>query len=108
MKNKMKHYRQGDVLLERVSALPKGAVEQKVKGPVILAYGEATGHHHAIKEKSVRIFREPETQATYVEVAEALALLEHQEHAPIELEPGIYKVGLQREYHPQEIRRVAD
>src|SRR5690348_15334354 len=101
-------YRQGDVLLKRVSKLPKTAVRQQSKGRIILALGEATGHHHSIATKSASLFKDDETKATYVEIAEAMALLEHQEHAPIQLEPGIYRVGLQREYHPQEIRRVQD
>lgn len=106
----MKPYivRQGDVLLERVAKLPETAKKQKVNGSVILAYGEATGHHHAIHKGSVRVYKEPDTQVTYIEIAEAMAALEHQEHATIMLEPGVYKVGLQREYHPKEIRRVAD
>lgn len=101
-------YRQGDVLLERIEKLPNGVKHQKVKGEIVLAYGEATGHHHAIKKGKVRLYKDPKTQASYVEVAEAIAALTHEEHKPILLEPGVYKVGIQREYSPQEIRRVAD
>ena len=103
-----KLYRQGDVLLERIAEMPHTAKRVKSKGVVILAAGEVTGHHHAIRKGKVRLYREPDTQASYVEVAEAMALLEHEEHAAISLEPGIYRVSLQREYHPQEIRRVID
>ena len=103
-----KIYRQGDVLLERIEALPKGVQHQKIKGPIVLAYGEATGHHHAIRNGKAKLYKEPATQASYLEVAEALALLEHEEHAPITLEPGIYKVKIQREYSPEEIRNVMD
>jgi hypothetical protein len=106
MKNKL--YRQGDVLLERIEKLPKGAKNQNVKGKVILAYGEVTGHHHAFHKGKVKMFKNPETQATYIEVAEAMAALTHEEHGPIELEPGFYKVDIQREYSPEEIRTVAD
>jgi len=37
-------------------------------------------------------------------------LLKHQEHSPIKLPPGDYKIGIQREYDPFEqiIREVAD
>jgi hypothetical protein len=104
--------RQGDVLLFKVEKLPKGAVRQRVGGDrVILALGEATGHHHSIAKKKARLFTAPTAdgvQATIVEVATALAELEHQEHDPIPLARGFYEVRLQREYHPQEIRRVAD
>ena len=52
--------RQGDVLLFRVSELPKGAKDVTPKnGDVILAYGEVTGHAHRIKRvehPSARIY----------------------------------------------------
>jgi hypothetical protein len=32
----------------------------------------------------------------------------HEEHQPITLEPGIYRVWQQREYTPEAIRRVVD
>lgn len=39
--------RQGDVCLARVKAIPKDAIEQPQRGKkLILALGEATGHHH--------------------------------------------------------------
>ena len=44
MKQK-KQWRQGDVLVESVKALPEGFQHQR--GRVILADGEATGHGHA-------------------------------------------------------------
>lgn len=46
--NKQKHYRQGDVLIERIASLPaqlKKAAREN--GKIILAHGEVTGHHHA-------------------------------------------------------------
>ncbi len=106
-------FRQGDVLLMRLPELPSEAVMVAPSGPrVILAYGEATGHHHSLAASSARLHTvpgtKPGTQATILEVADALAELVHQEHAPIPLERGAYAVVLQREYHPQEIRRVAD
>ena len=41
-------YRQGDVLLRRVSQLPDGAVKSPKTDRIVLAYGEVTGHAHAI------------------------------------------------------------
>jgi hypothetical protein len=47
-------YRQGDVFLERVASIPKGAKPVKRDaGRVVLAYGEVTGHAHAIADKHV-------------------------------------------------------
>jgi hypothetical protein len=52
-----KTYRQGDVLLIRVDSLPTGLREiPRDRGRVVLAYGETTGHAHAIEAPSVRFF----------------------------------------------------
>lgn len=43
--------RQGDVLLTPVSSLPAGCTEvPHDKGRIVLAYGEVTGHAHAIAD----------------------------------------------------------
>lgn len=109
------HFRQGDVLIERIDKLPETAKRQRVKGPIILAHGEVTGHAHAIKRGTVTLYKDPAQEEKdgvdavgYLEIAEAMALLEHEEHAPIPLPPGVYRFRRQREYSPQEIRRVAD
>lgn len=52
------HYRQGDVLIERIAELPDSAKQQKVKGPVILAHGEVTGHAHAFVDGDARAFKD--------------------------------------------------
>lgn len=102
------HYRQGDVLIERVDSIPTNAtVVPRDKGKVVLAYGEVTGHSHAIAVPKARLLRTAD-QATYLEVKEALALLEHDEHAPIALPAGKYRVTIQREYSPEAIRNVQD
>jgi hypothetical protein len=50
MKQK-KMYRQGDVLLERVAKLPEQIKRvRRENGLIILARGEATGHHHSISD----------------------------------------------------------
>ena len=51
--------RQGDVCLVRVGAIPKGAIEQPQKGKkLILALGEATGHHHRFEFHGERLQRQ--------------------------------------------------
>ncbi len=106
-------FRQGDVFLTKIDAIPAGCKEEDLSqdSRVVLAYGEVTGHAHAIA-------RDPETKVLparawsagaerFIQVMEKTAL-RHEEHAAIPLEPGIYKVGHQQEYTPAEIRRVAD
>lgn len=102
--------RQGDVLIERV-AEPLNAEFKPAKGPVILAEGEATGHHHAIREfEGIRISgtMNPAIGQEMVLSIPAPVEVTHQEHAPIMLPKGTYRVTRQREYSPQAIRSVAD
>ena len=103
----MNQYRQGDVLLVRVDELP-GKIEEidREKGRLVLARGEATGHAHVVRERRSRLVRDAEGE-TFLDVA-APAKLEHEEHGPIALEPGVYKVIRQREYSQAEVRFVAD
>jgi hypothetical protein len=106
----MKIYRQGDVLIRRVRALPKdrGAeIARDDRGRLILAAGEATGHHHAIDALAARLFRGEKPGVCYL-LLEEPATLGHEEHAPIALAPGNYEVIRQREYSPEAIRNVAD
>lgn len=98
--------RQGDVLLIPVGEIPKEAKKQKRdNGRVILAYGEVTGHAHAITKPNVT--KLAVGIAGYLN-APTGCVLEHEEHSAITIEPGAYKIVHQREYHPEAIRRVAD
>lgn len=104
---KSKLFRQGDVLIERITALPKGLTKQKHAGRIILAFGEVTGHHHSLAEADLADWWKDGKGEQFLTVKET-ALVEHQEHAPITLEPGHYRVKRQREYSPEAIRNVAD
>lgn len=104
-----KLYRQGDVLLipcHRQSR-PQGATEEPIPadGRVVLAYGEVTGHAHVLAAAAAVALRTASER--YIEVREQTDLT-HEEHAPITLKPGLYRVVLQREYTPATIRQVMD
>jgi hypothetical protein len=103
-------FRQGDVLIVPVAALPaKLKPVKRENGRVILAHGEVTGHAHAIKNKRAALFRDPKLAAIFMHVSgDAPVALEHDEHDTISVPPGDYRVIRQREYHPEEIRNVAD
>ena len=116
MKIKQTIYRQGDVLLIAVAALPSGATDVTPKDRIVLAHGEVTGHAHAVYPQAVEA--KPRIKALparmwdagaerFLQVVEKTAL-RHEEHAAVPLPPGVYKVVQQREYSPEEIRRVAD
>ena len=107
---KPRQIQQGDVTLTRLPAMPIGervSVAKQPKG-FILAEGEATGHHHAIAG---------ETDAELVKIGERMLLrlneaatLTHEEHKPIELQPGVYAIGIVQEwdYLDQMARDVVD
>jgi len=96
-------YRQGDVLIETVEAVPPDAKE--ATGPVILAEGEATGHAHKIKARHAKLY---ESAAGRFLTLARPARVVHEEHAPIALPAGNFRVTRQREYSPEAIRNVAD
>ena len=105
----MEHYRQGDVLIIRVEP---GSVEttkaiKRESGRVILAHGEQTGHSHAIADKGVTLSWAKGEIDRLLRVREP-ATLRHEEHGSIALAPGEYLVRRQKEYHPEELRYVAD
>jgi len=115
-KQQLQQFRQGDVLCERIEngIIPAGATEIKTDGRVVLAYGEVTGHAHAIySEAGVLPAKLWDAGAErFLQVMEKTSI-QHEEHGPIHLEPGIYRVSkfgesTQREYSPAEIRGIAD
>lgn len=107
-------YRQGDVLIVRIDTMPKDVKAEKKSDRVVLAYGEVTGHAHAIDQREVKAFAPTKPARIFDAKVERFlqvttkALLKHEEHSTIELPAGDYAVIQQREYHPEEIRRVAD
>lgn len=108
----MNFYRQGDVGLMRTDEpVPAAAaLVEPDNNRVILAYGEVTGHAHAIACDYAKMYRwEDQKDGTVrlLEVKEG-AELRHEEHDTIALPPGRYRVIQQREYHPEAIRNVAD
>lgn len=97
-------WRHGDVFIQSCMEIPDSAVKLP---HCTLAKGEATGHAHRIEERgAAELFRGDD--ALYLGVTAPMATLVHEEHASISLPRGIYRVWIQREYTPKEIRRVID
>jgi hypothetical protein len=97
-------WRHGDVLIAAINQVPGDA--KKMPGNVLVR-GEITGHSHRIED--------PETaeiwargMLLFLRVVAPTATIVHEEHNPITLERGVYKVWQQREYTPQAIRRIVD
>jgi hypothetical protein len=102
-------YRQGDVLLVAVPAIPQDARPlPRDRGRIVLALGEATGHAHAIADPQAALV-ETELEERFLHVlAEGGVLLCPEEHASVRLPQGAYQVCRQREYVPGDWRMVAD
>ncbi len=104
-------FRQGDVLLVAVDGLPAAARKRPRRGRIILATGEATGHAHAIVEPDAEEFRVGGERFVLVR---SRAQLIHEEHTPIDVPAGTYRVVIQREFDPASTasrtawRRIAD
>lgn len=108
-------YRQGDVLLVKVDALPKGAkpADRDEADRVVLALGEEHGHAHAFREKTVCGFKMETAEGDvanralvdYIQIGGGGAALKHElidgakaDHDQIDLPEGTYKVVQQRQY----------
>lgn len=69
--------------------------------------GEATGHSHRIGEAGAAVVYDT-VDDMFLEITAALGTLVHEEHGPIQLPQGVYRVWTQREYTPARIVRVVD
>jgi hypothetical protein len=103
-------YRQGDVLLIKLGEVEarRLRLEEQArprKGRVILARGEATGHAHTVDGATAGL--ELRLAERYLTVW-APTQLTHEEHAPIQLDPGFYRVVRQREFVPTRDSWVRD
>jgi hypothetical protein len=97
-------WRQGDIYVARVKSVPKGA---RALPHCVLAEGEATGHSHRVAQPGVaRLFHAGDSH--FLDVTAGSATVVHDEHGPISLPRGVYRVWRQREYTPQAIRLVRD
>jgi len=92
----MKEYgRHGDVQLTKVGSIPQDAV--LLKGRKELAYGEVTGHAHRIDVGDLFQTKDGEI---YLKL-DKIGNLSHEEHGVRTVEPGIYRVGIKRQYDPE-------
>jgi hypothetical protein len=101
---------QGDILIERVDHIPVSGRIVQSGGSAIVAEGEAIGHRHRIIG-SVTLYRDdalaseipPALYVGHLQIKGAGARLEHEEHAPIAVAEGTYRVRRQRQLEPSDI-----
>lgn len=115
-------YRQGDVLLEKLTSIPKRSRTSET----LLVRGEGRNHGHFIKGEFMEILNGEMNELTeggglvthYLDL-KSEGVLEHllidsgewtKEHTAIVIPPGKYRVIKQREYNPysKAIRAVKD
>lgn len=101
------YYQQGDVLLFAEDINLDSMVKVKSN---ILAEGEATGHAHRLETDSeFDLMENPKTKERHLKLVKPTKLY-HEEHKPIEIPPGTYRIGIVKEFDhfENEARRVAD
>jgi len=101
---------QGDVPIYPYSGTVEGT-KVKHNGSLTLAFGEATGHHHTInvpKIDDMDAVKLPD--GGWLLTLRAEGTLVHQEHLPIKVPIGTYRIGREREFdHFQNVaRKVVD
>ncbi|MDX1941446.1 MAG: hypothetical protein SFU99_12890 [Saprospiraceae bacterium] len=101
-------FRQGDVLVEEIANILTDAIrcERDEQGRIVLAYGEVTGHAHAIHNKDVNFYKGSNDEL-YLDVL-SNAEITHEEHSKIPLGNKKFIVIRQREFIDNEVKYVAD
>lgn len=101
-----KDYRQGDVILEKISKLPDGC---KKLNHLILAEGEVTGHKHQVINGDCGLYEKNGT--LFLAVESDMAIVKHDEHKPLEtVKRGVYEINIPQEwdYVGEESRKIQD
>src|SRR5438045_6251756 len=85
---------QGGVLLRRLAERPDGETKTISRKRCVLAHGES-GHSHVIEDDEAELIQIGERMILNLTRA---ATVQHEEHGPITLEPGIWEIGRVREF----------
>lgn len=96
---------QGDVTFIPVEEIKKGS--RITDG--IIARGEVTGHFHALADLNQAELYQCE-DGMYLSVGERGVSITHQEHGKVRLDPGNYKINIDKQfdYSSQALRNVVD
>ena len=99
-----KYYQQGDVLF-----FPCDEVKGKETKDGILVEGEASGHYHRVAVAEAKVYEE--NGVKYVQSSNPSGItVTHEEHNPVTLPPGKYRIGIVKEYDhfAEEAKNVMD
>lgn len=87
-------FQQGDVIGRKLKSLPNGSATIIGKKRLVLAHGES-GHSHVIEDDEAELIQIGERMILSLTKQ---ATVEHEEHGPITLAPGIWEIGRVTEY----------
>jgi hypothetical protein len=115
MRTFKKQAAQGDLLLMKISKLPKDAtpIVAPTDDKHILSHSE-TGHHHAIiaPPTMIQLFGSSNPLVGYMQVKAQPVELKHcrdyDTHEALQIDEGIYEIRRQREHTLEGWRRVED
>lgn len=100
--------RHGDVILKPITSING---KSEILKEYTLAYGEVTGHHHTMYPLTagalLTLFQDGEKRLIKIDCEWSL---KHQEHSELRIPPGMYEIGMEREYCPFQkiLRKVVD
>ena len=107
-------YQQGDVLIEKIDAIPSNVkeIEKNGNAKLVLAEGEATGHSHTIdtiEAPNTRLFAGIDIPDMFLQTS-AKTTIKHEEHHHIDIPAGNWKIRKVQEYDhfAEEARAVQD
>lgn len=105
-----KAIRQGDIMIVPCKSIPASATPvEPINDRLIVALGEATGHHHSFPHRrGVTLFRDDGAGGALYVRADAAVALEHQEHGALVIDKGTHRVIRQRTFAAGMVRQVAD
>jgi hypothetical protein len=112
MEKELKQYRQGDLLFEDKpdGKIPSGCDYRELDslGRLVILEGEVTGHAHAVRKperaengKPLVVLYYNRRDEMFLSVDCENVRIEHDEHGPITLTRGVWRVIRQREYDPE-------
>lgn len=106
-KRAVTYYQQGDVIIEPAQ-MPSGKASRSKK--LTLAHGEHTGHSHQLVVEQPYTIEAIERGGVLYLRTSGPSVVEHEEHKPVKLPPGDYRVRRVQEYDhfAEEARNVQD
>jgi len=91
---KTKQIQQGDCLITQLNTMPEGVGKLISRKRCVLAHGES-GHSHVVESEDAELIQIGERMLLKLETR---AVVKHEEHGAITLEPGLYEIGRVNEY----------